>query len=71
MVAYLDDGADAANGADARLHLLTAPKGRRLLANMAQLKQRYERYQSYATLGQLIIRDIEQAYPEARYAAAR
>jgi hypothetical protein len=71
IVAYLDDGADAANGADPRLHLLAAPKGRRLLANMAQLKQRYERYQSYATLGQLIIRDIEQAYPEARYAAAR
>ncbi|MFM9436978.1 hypothetical protein ACFDR9_004065 [Janthinobacterium sp. CG_23.3] len=68
---YMDDGVDAAAGADTRLKLLTAAKGRRLLARMAQLNQRYDSYQAYAALGKLIINDIEQAYPGAKGTPSR
>jgi hypothetical protein len=53
-----------------RLHVLTTPKGKRLLREMTTSPQLYKRYQNYADQSAEIIKTIDTLYPEQAGAKA-
>lgn len=63
LLDYLENGADDSKR-EARLKLINSPKGQRLLLHTASGPALYARYQSMIELGQAIIKDIDQLYPD-------
>lgn len=61
--AYINDSLEG-DGPAERWHVVTAPKGKRLLKRMKTGEQLYERYQRYIDESKSIIKRIDAAYPE-------
>ncbi len=62
-LAYLENGIDSDDSLARHYQLVVAPKGKRLLRQQIAAPQLYERYGSYAALGNEIIQEIEREYP--------